>query len=53
MVKYCTPLGRRFPITSAVSELLRAMSDRPLDVECGATVDWEPRLFRLTARGSA
>lgn len=53
MVKYCTPLGRRFAITSEVSDLLRALSDRPLDVECGATVDWEPHLFRLMARGSA
>lgn len=53
MVKYCTPLGRRFATTSEISDLLRTLSDRPLEVECGATVDWEPRLFRLMIRGSA
>jgi len=52
-VKYCTPLGRRFATTAEISDLLRTLSDRPLDVECGATVDWEPRLFRLMIRGSA
>jgi len=51
MVKYCTPLGRRFATTSEISDLLRTLSDRPLDVECGATVDWEPRLFRLMTYG--
>ena len=53
MVKYCTPLGKQFSATSEISELLRILSDHALDVECGATVDWEPLLFRLMARGAA
>ena len=53
LAKYCSPLGSRYAIASEVSDLLRALSDRPLDVECGATVDWEPRLFRLMTYGSS
>ena len=53
LAKYCSPLGTRYAIASEVSDLLRVLSDRPLDVECGATVDWEPRLFRIMTRGSS
>jgi len=51
MVKYCSPLGKRYAVASEISELLW-MYERPLDVGCGATVDWEPRLFRLMTHGS-
>jgi len=44
-------LGKRFAIAAEISDLFRVLSDRPLDVECGATVDWEPRLFRLMTYG--
>jgi rare lipoprotein A len=51
MVKYCSPLGKRFSVASEISDLFRILADRPLDVECGATVDWEPRLLRLMTYG--